>query len=137
MEQDKIPGDIWDYFEKLVGQVLRRYGDIDKAREAVVDVYQKIQDGKIDLNKAKHPYTYLVRCVQRQFIDNFRKLQAQKRKFSIANMVVVDDKKLEGLAAPKTSCTTIRVPKGDYQGGDIDFGWHVRNVNTGKKESNK
>jgi DNA-directed RNA polymerase specialized sigma24 family protein len=129
--------DVWQYYDKLVGQALRKCFDENKAKDAVVEVFEKISNGQIDLSKVKSPYTYLVRCVQNQAFDNQRKLKAKKRISDVQNTVLVGgSEKLESMAADtifkkKHGLLRKRPQESTYEGGDIDFGWHIKQ--TGKK----
>ena len=133
MEQKEKLKDVWQYYDRLVTQAERKCFDTDKAMEAVVEVFEKITSGTIDLSGVKHPYTYLVKCVQNQTLNNHRKLKAAKRRKDIQNMVLVGGcGKLEGMAADaeekrKTGLTKERAKPSTHDGGGMDFGWHVSN----------
>lgn len=116
--------DVWQYYDKLVSQAEKKCFDVDKASDAVTEVYEKIASGKIDLTDVKDPYKFLVSCVQNQALSNNRKLKAKKRQFDIQNVVLVDDnEKLEGMAADtvfkqKFGEEPDRPKAGDYGEGD-------------------
>lgn len=99
-----ISEDVWQYYDKLVEQARRKCFDEDKAKDAVVEVFDKIASGQIDLSDIKDPYAYLVHCVQNQALSNYRKLKAKGRRFDIQNRVLVEgNETIEGMAADVVS----------------------------------
>lgn len=91
---------IWDHYDKLVGQGLRVTGDYDKAADIVTAVAEDVLSGKIDLSKVKYPYTYLAKTVKNRCLNLYARHDGEAGRqagFDGKNVLVGDGDKLVGM----------------------------------------